>query len=167
LGHVAWLGVARLRVILLRGRLDSELGAGTDPRTDPALAMRASQLVRPRYRRRLAASVRRLVEELDADPGSYLSSAVPVRREHIAAARGTLVALAGALRDVDPVDPRGVALTLRLITDPASPLYAGTAMALQISAHAALEHLLAGSHPWCELPHTPAPPTQRPVNGHR
>jgi hypothetical protein len=167
MGHVAALGAARLRLLLLRGRLDSELGAGVDPRTDTALELRARQLVRPRYRRRLAASVHHLVEELEADPAGYLSSAVPVQREHVAAARGTLLALAGALRDVDGVNPRGVALTLRLITDPASPLYSGSARALQRTAQSALDHLLAGSHPWCELPSTSPPPTPRALDGHR
>jgi hypothetical protein len=167
-GHRVWMALARLRVLLLRGRLDSELAAGADPGSDPALALRAQQLIRPRYRRRLAASVHRLVEELDTDPAAYLmSSAVPVQRDRVVAARGTLVALAGALRDVDPVNPRGVALTLRLITDPASPLYSGTAMALQSRAQSALEHLLSGSHPWCELPPTPPPPTPRTLDGHR
>jgi hypothetical protein len=167
LGHLVWTGAARLRVLLLRGRLDFELGAGADPRSDPALRLRARRLVSPRYRRRLAVSLQRLVEELDDDSASYLSSAVPVQRQHVAAARGTLLALAGALRDVDSVNPRGVAMTLRLITDPASPLYSGTAIDLQSKAQSALDHLLAGSHPWCELPQTPPPPTPPALDGHR
>jgi hypothetical protein len=160
------MAATRLQVLLRRGRLDFELGAGTDPRGVPALALRARQLCRPRYRRHLALSVQRLVEEIDTDPASYLSSAVPLQRHHVAAARGTLLALAGALRDVDPVNPRGVALTLRLITDPASPLYSGSAMDLQSRAQSALDHLLAGSHPWSELPRTPPPPTPRTLDGH-
>jgi hypothetical protein len=151
-------GVSRLEALLFRARLDSQLAGGADPDADPALAIRAHQLTRPRYRRRLAASVEHLVEDLGTDPGSYMSSAVPFRLDQVAEARGTLLSLAGALRDVDPVNPRGVAMTLRLITDPGSPLYAGAARgALQLRAHSALRCLLAESHPWCELPEVPLP----------
>jgi len=55
-------------------------------------------------------------------------------------------------------------VTLRLITDPASPLYAGTARALQLEAHVALDYLIAGSHPWCELPAAPPLPAERSSN---
>jgi hypothetical protein len=110
--------------------------------------------------------VEHLVDDLDSDPGAYVSSAVPFQLDQVAEARGTLRALAGALRDVDSVDPRGVAMTLRLITDPTSPLYVRTARgALQLRAHAALSRLLAESHPWCELPEAPLPPGDREPHG--
>ena len=148
--------LCRVRLVLYRGRLDAELAAGADPKTDPALALRARRLIRPRNRQRLAASLEHLVDDAAGDPGSYVSSAVPFQRDQVAVARGTLLSLAGALRDIDPVDPRGVAMTLRLITDPTSPLYVQTATgALQLRAHAALRRLLAGSQPWCELPEAP------------
>ena len=142
----------RLRTVLLRGRLDAALAAGVDPDSDAALALRARQLTRPRHRRKLASSVERLVAEVDAAPAAHLSSAVPVRRDLVLEARETLLALAGALRDVEPIDATGVALTLRLITDPASPLYAGGALKRQ--AQSALEHLLAGTT-WSRLPEAP------------
>jgi hypothetical protein len=109
--------------VLFRGRLDAQLAAGLDPQSDPALALRARQLIRARSRRRLARSVEHLVEEVDADRNWWLSAAVPFLRDQVVAARGTLTALAGALRDAEPISPRGVAITSRLITDPASPLY--------------------------------------------
>jgi hypothetical protein len=153
-----------VKVVLVRGRLDAVLAAGGDPETDPALVRRSRRLTSARYRRRLAVSVERLVEEIEA--GAGLSSAVPVRREQVAEARGTLLSIAGALRDVDPVGPRGVALTLRLITDPASPLYSGTSEALKHKAREALDHLLAGSHPWSELPAAPPLPSGRSLHDH-
>jgi hypothetical protein len=156
--HAGFGALWRARALLFRGRLDAELAAGTDSESDPALARRARRLTCPRYRRRLAVSVERLVEETHADPGSFLTSAVPIRREQVAQASGTLLSLAGALRDVDPVDARGVALTLRLITDPTSPLYSGTAGALQDAAREALDRLLARSQPWCDLPEAPPLP---------
>jgi hypothetical protein len=103
-----------LRAVLFRGRLDAQLAAGLDPQTDPALALRARRLIRARSRRRLAHSVKQLAEEVDADRNGWLSAAVPFLRDQVVEARGTLVALAGALRDAEPVNPRGVAMTLRL-----------------------------------------------------
>ena len=151
---------AWLRAVLLRGRLDAQLAAGLDPQSDPALALRAKQLIHARNRRRLARSVEHLVEEVEADRNWWLSAAVPFLRDQVVEARGTLVALAGALRDAEPINPRGVAMTLRLITDPASPLYVRTATgALQLQASAALDAVLAGSQPWCGLP--AAPPLSR------
>ena len=157
-----------LRAVLFRGRLDGQLAAGLDPQSDPALALRARQLIRTRTRRRLARSVEQLVEEVDADRSWWLSAAVPFLRDQVVEARGTLVALAGALRDAEPVNPRGVAMTLRLITDPASPLYVRTATgALQLQASAVLDALLAGSQPWCGLPAAPPLPSLRGPDGDR
>jgi hypothetical protein len=157
-----------LRAVLFRGRLDAQLAAGLDPQSDPALALRARQLIRARSRRRLARSVEHLVEEVDADRNWWLSAAVPFLRDQVVAARGTLTALAGALRDAEPISPRGVAITSRLITDPASPLYVRTAPgALQLQATAALDALLAGSQPWCELPAAPPLPSRRGFDGER
>jgi len=159
---------AWLRAMVFRGALDGRLAAGLDPDSDPALALRARRLIRSRNRRRLARSVEHLVEEVDADRNWWLSAAVPVLRDQVVEARGTLVALAGALRDAEAVTPRGVAMTLRLLTDPASPLYVRTATgALQLQATAALEALLADSQPWCGLPQAPRLPTLRGADGER
>jgi hypothetical protein len=158
----------RPEVFLLRARLDRAIAAGIDPRSESLLAIRAAQLVRPGYRRRLAASVQHLVTDLDADRGYWLSAAVPFLRDQVAEARGTLVAIAGALRDAEPARPRGVAMVSRLLTDPDSPLYARTARgALQLKALAALQCLLAGSQPWCDLPAAPPLPVGEGCDGHR
>lgn len=165
-GHSVRRRLPRVRVILSRGRLDAEIAGGAHPKSDPALALRARQLIRPRYRARLAASLEHLVDDAAGDPGTYVSSAVPFQLDQVTEARGTLLSLAGALRDVDRVQPRGVALTLRLITDPVSPLYSGTGRALRRQAQAALDHLLAGSHPWCELPAAPPMPSDGSIDDH-
>jgi hypothetical protein len=158
----------RPAVFVSRGQLDQELASGADPASSPALAVRADQLLRRRYRRRLARSVERLVAEFDANRGWWFSAAVPFLREQVAEARGTLVSVAGALRDTQPVRARGVAMVSRLITNPESPLYVRNARgALQLRAHNALDHLLDGCQPWCELPAAPPPPTQGGPDGHR
>jgi hypothetical protein len=166
--EAARLWWCRVAVFLFRGRLDAELASGADPASDRVLTLRARQLLTARHRRRIGVSVQRLVDDLDSsDPGSYLSSAVPFQLEQVAEARATLLSLAGALRDVDPVNPLGVAMALRLITDPESPLYVPAATgALELRAHAALRSLLAETHPWCELPDVAAVGPGAP-NGNR
>lgn len=133
----------KLRVFAWRTQLDEELARGVDPGSRPALALRAAQLLRPRYRRLMAASLERLIEELDADRDWRFSPAIPFVRDRVGEARGTLLSLAEALRAAEHVQPRGVATVSNLLNDPASPLYVGTARgALQLQAQAALDYLL-------------------------
>jgi hypothetical protein len=152
LGNLARRQALRPVMFAFRGRLDQELASGAKPSSSYLLAVRADQLLRPRYRRRLAAAVEHLVDEFDAHRGYWFSAAVPFLRDQVAEARGTLQAVAGALRDAQPVQARGVAMVARFMMDPESPLYVRTARgALQLRAHAALEYLLAECQPWCEL----------------
>jgi hypothetical protein len=136
-----------------RFRLDSELAAGADPRSRPTLALRADQLVHRHYRRRLAASVERLVREADADRGYWFSAAIPFLHDQVAEARGTLLAIVEALRAPESIQPRGVAMVAQLLMDPAtSPLYVASVRgALQLKAHAALECMLGDREAWFEV----------------
>jgi hypothetical protein len=142
----------RLRVVLRRSRLDTELASAVDPYSTLALAMRAAQLVRPRFRRRLADSFERVLSELDAGPARSFSAAVPFVREQVGEARGTLLALVETLRSAERVHPRGVALASKLLTDPgSSPLYVRSARgALELKLQAALDYLIWQGHPSAE-----------------
>jgi hypothetical protein len=117
--------VLRLRVMVSRPRLDHDLALGADPFARPALALRATQLLRPKCRRWLASALERLIAEADRGEPT-LSAAVPFRRDQVQRARGTLLALAQVLRGAEPVSARGVAMTWELLSDPGSPLYAAT-----------------------------------------
>jgi len=136
-----------------RFRLDSELAGGVDPRSRPTLALRAEQLVRRRCRHRLAISVERLVRQVDAERGYWLSAAIPFLHDQVAEARETLLAIVEALRATKPIQPRGVAMVAQLLMDTAtSPLYVASVHgALQLRAHAALEHMFAERHPRFEV----------------
>jgi hypothetical protein len=142
--------VLRLQVLVSRTRLAWELADGADPASRPVLAQRAAQLLRPRYRRRLAVSLERLIKELDADRGWWFSAAIPFMRDQAAEARDTLLLLARALRTAEQVHPRGVAMVDKLLHDPASsPLYVRTARgALQLRAQTALACLLVPTSAW-------------------
>jgi hypothetical protein len=111
----------RARTWLLHYRLDNEIARAVGRPGDAELALRERQLVGARERRRLAGAVERVLAEADRRPA--FSAAVPIDREAVEVARPALTQLALALRSGEPVDPRGVALTLRLLTDAYSPLY--------------------------------------------
>lgn len=118
----SFIPLQRGRVWLHRRDLDRELARGGDPHTNPALARRAEQLTSTRCRRSLAAGIERTLAAAE-HPSRALTSAVPLQRREILAARAGLLALAAELGGTDEVQPRGVALVQRLLTDGDSPLY--------------------------------------------
>lgn len=102
-------------------RLDARLAAGEDPLSDAALACRSRRLVSGRSRRRLACGLERT---WSMPPGhAVLSAAVAVDEHAVEAARPALQQLALALRSRADVEPRGVAITRVLLTEPSSALY--------------------------------------------
>jgi hypothetical protein len=113
-----WL---RLRVLTHRDGLDHELARGVDPISSTALELRAEQLVRRRAR--LAVRVEAVLEA--AGRPAPFTAAAPVRRAHVLVCADDLIALARRLDDDRPVDVQGVAMTSVLLSDGASPLYAG------------------------------------------
>ena len=67
----------RWQVLVTRWELDRELAEGIDSDSTPALALRSTQLLRPRRRRALARAVERVVIDADRDP--HRAPAVPWR----------------------------------------------------------------------------------------
>jgi hypothetical protein len=111
----------RLRTWVRRSQLDADIAKGRRRPGDPALALRESQLVEPRRRRQLAT---RLEEVVQAPKRPRRSGArAPVDRRAVEAASPVLADLADLLRSSDRVEPRGMALGWRLLTDPGSPIY--------------------------------------------
>jgi hypothetical protein len=109
-------------VLLARGRLDELLANGADPADSPELALRAQQLTSERNRRTLADSFERIVAIAEG-PEPARNASPRLARRDVMACRATLLDLARALRDYADVNPRGVALAQRLITDGTGPLY--------------------------------------------
>ena len=119
------LFVLRLRLYVARGRLDRQIAAGCPCELSPALALRARQLIDPRTRQRLARSLRGVVQYVDRAVGRpVLVSAVVIDRAAVSADRETILGLAERLEGVDPVNPRGIVLAQKLLTDGIdSPLF--------------------------------------------
>jgi hypothetical protein len=102
--------------------LDRDLAAGASPDASVALALRAQMLVRPRYRRGLARSARRVLTAATQSPlGSRL--AVPVCRDRVAGSSAEFADLIGRLLATGPVEARGVAQASVLVADASGPLY--------------------------------------------
>jgi hypothetical protein len=113
----------RARASLQRYRLIRELAAGFDPQGTPERALCAARLVAPGHRRRLAVSIRNVVDAAMEPPPGF-SSSVPLAREQIRAATPALLALASRLRDPHDVTSHGAALVEQLLRDGSSVLYA-------------------------------------------
>lgn len=112
-----------LRVRGHRRELDEALAAGADPWSDSALMTRASQLLTPEHRGRLAASIEGLVDL--AERGMPASPYLRLRRRAVRAHRHQLLALAARLRDAAPVEVAIVARLGILTWDHNSPVFEG------------------------------------------
>ena len=101
--------------------LDRDIARGAARPGDRRLALREAQLVAPGERARLA---RRFEEVLAARPLERgLSSSIPIDTRAVQVARPVLAELIAGLRSAETVEPRGVVLARRLLTDATSPLY--------------------------------------------
>jgi hypothetical protein len=137
----------RMRAGWAREELNRRLAEGADPGRDPLLRARADRLVTSASRAALAAGLERVVATLDG-PATPLSSEVAVRRRHVHGARHELMRLAGELRHMRVVRPRGVAMAERLLTEPSSPLYtAESSIEIARAAREAAEAMRADDWP--------------------
>jgi hypothetical protein len=111
----------RVEVFLRRWSLDHRLAMGERPELDPALALRARQLMQDKTRRSLARSLRRSLQ-LAYQPMRWGSSA-PLDRRAVVDATPLMDGIARRLTAPMPVGVRGVALISDMLGDGASPLY--------------------------------------------
>lgn len=114
----------RLRVLVRRGELDRWLARGVDPRSDPALQLRARQLCRAGSRRSIAARLRRLIDAAHDGPVDAFGVG-RIAQSEILAEADALTDLAIRLVATRAVNPMGVALAQVLVSDADSPLRVG------------------------------------------
>ena len=76
-----------------------------------------------RRRRHLADHLERLVTAANEAPAP-LTSAIPVQRAQVRASRTLILELASRIRSGDPVQPAGLVLARRLLTDGNGPAFA-------------------------------------------
>ena len=114
--------MTRLRVRLRRDGLDRRIAAGEDPYGDADLGRRAAQLTEPDTRRRIAATIDRLIDDAAGPPAPF-SSKVPLARTAIVVCAPRLCEIAGRLDGDQEVSARGVAQAAMLVREGDSPLY--------------------------------------------
>jgi hypothetical protein len=115
----------RLRTWWQRDQLDEQLAQGRDQEATPALRLRAEQLASPAARIRLAATLGIIVRQAGEE-------------DTVRACAPDLLELAERLRDGNPIDVRGAAMTRRLLAQrPTSPRHDDDATSLCEAARAA------------------------------
>ena len=151
----------RMRTRWGRDRLDDELASGADPASSPELMLRAAQLQSRAIRSRLANAI---VEMLGRAHEPNLGRLTVAGRQHHAEIReyAHAQALVARLRDDQPINVQGAAMTVRLVNDRKSPLYRNAARAWSavLSARLALDRWRA-SNRTCRARHEPCRPVYR------
>ncbi len=99
---------------LLSGELSPDSGEGK---------ARSEQLVDPHHRELAAKALRDLVEEAQRPAPSFFNANLRVRRFAIRENQALILTLARELEELPEVNPRGVILADRLVTDGDSPVY--------------------------------------------
>ena len=116
--------LARVRVYLRADKFDRALARGANPGDSAELGLRASQLVTPRERERIAQSIDGLLYLANLDRRSYLGwSRIPFDRERVRDNRFQLAELAETLRSRATPSAQGVAMARQLMTDFRGPIY--------------------------------------------
>jgi hypothetical protein len=125
----------RLLARCLAPSLDRQLADGVRPEVNAVLAARAMVLTSVRYRRGLAASLRRMLAAsmspqarprlmaASRSAGAARQPHVPLRRDRIAGSASELDGLARSLACQSPVPAQGVAMVSQLLADGGGPLY--------------------------------------------
>jgi hypothetical protein len=110
----------RMRTSWRRARLDDSLARGDDPATNAQLALRAAQLSSPAVRSELANTVVKALGDARAPNLEPFTAKGRRHRAEILECADDLLSLARRLRDEQPINVRGAAMTARLLKDGAT-----------------------------------------------
>lgn len=113
----------RAHVRLRRWRLDRDLAERHDANHSELHALRARQLATRRTRLELARSLRDVVAKAHRPHSVLFDASVPVLGASVRTCESALLELAERLERPGPLNPRGLARVMVLLTDPGGPLY--------------------------------------------
>jgi hypothetical protein len=113
----------RLLARALAPSLDRQLAAGCPPRSRPALAIRAREIVTQAARRELARRWANVLDLASQQPVPQRSARALLQRSAVIAAAPDLHELIAVLTGGRPIDARGAAMASSLLSDGTGPLY--------------------------------------------
>lgn len=120
-----WVGLYDRILARLRAHsIDDELLNGRVATGNPVVLVRLARLLSRRYRSRIAASLRRLLGEARRPERNRFTARLQIKRREVLGNEPLILTLADELEQDESVNPRGVILAERLITDGmTSPVY--------------------------------------------
>jgi hypothetical protein len=138
----------RVRARLLAHSIDDRLLRGQASDRNPVVLTRLARLLSRRYRSRVAASLRRLLGEARRSGRPPLTARLEIKQREVLGSEPLILTLADELEEEENVNPRGVILADRLITDGSSPVYRPDPIyhPPQESVEAAVRHARAALH---------------------
>ncbi len=108
---------------MTRPWIDRRIATGGACDATAALDLRARQLTCARNRRQLARQLRGIVEYAERVGSRPIFSAVVIYRRGVSNGKHVILGLAERLEGEVPVNPRGIALVQRFLTDGLGPLF--------------------------------------------
>jgi hypothetical protein len=122
-----WARVTDRIMARVRARsIDEKLLNGADTDGSAVMLVRRGRLLHRRYRSRVAAALRKLIEAARRGELNYFRAQIPLRVSEVLENEPVILTLADELEQEERVSPRGVILADRLITDGDSPVYPPT-----------------------------------------
>ena len=113
----------RMRTRWRRDRLDDELASGVDPASSRELSLRGAQLQSPEVRSRLANAIVEVLGRAHEPNLGRFTAAGHRQHAEVREYADNLRALVARLREDQPIDLQGAAMTARLVNDRTSPLH--------------------------------------------
>jgi hypothetical protein len=113
----------RILARLLGRSIDDKLLDGRVTDGNPVVVVRRARLISPRYRAAIARALRKLVSAARRRHPNRFAAQLQLRADEILENEPLILTLAEELENEERVNPRGVILAERLITDGDSPVY--------------------------------------------
>lgn len=119
-----WAGLYDRIVARLRARsIDDELLCGRVATGNPVVVVRLARLLSRRYRSQIASCLRRLLGEARRPQRTRFTARLQIKAREVLGSEPLILTLADELEEEGNVNPRGVILAERLLTDGTSPVY--------------------------------------------
>jgi hypothetical protein len=144
-----WARVSdRIRARVFARDIDEKLLNGGAANGSAVVIVRRARLLKPRYRSRVAAALRKLIGAARRRDRNPFVAKLRLREDEILASEPLILTLADELENEERVSPRGVILGDRLVRDGDSPMYGPTPVSRPYNetVESAVTHARAALH---------------------